>query len=89
MLGARELYEYQDLQLRRPRGDFGFLEVYTTEVRGVQLKVVVTVTFNEAGQAQRVVVNHRPRSALLFLSHAMHDKFAGTPVADHFLAGEP
>jgi hypothetical protein len=89
VLGARELYEYQDFSYAGPCGDFGFLEVYTTEVRGVQLKVVVTVTFNEAGQAQQVVVNHRPRSALLFLSHAMHDKFAGTPVADHFLAGEP
>lgn len=47
-------------------GDYGFLEDYTTEVRGVHLKVVVTVTFNEAGQALHLVVNHRPRSALLF-----------------------
>jgi hypothetical protein len=44
---------------------------------------------NETGQAQQVVVNHRPRGALLFLSHAMHDKFAGTAIADHFLASAP
>ena len=60
-------------------------EDYTTEVRGVHLKVVVTVTFNEAGQAQHLVVNHRPRSALLFLSRLMGEKFAGTPIAEHFL----
>jgi hypothetical protein len=89
VVGARELYENQLFSYAGPCGDFGFLEEYTTEVRGVHLKVVVTVTFNEAGQAQRVVVNHRPRTALLFLSRATHEKFAGTPIADHFLATEP
>jgi hypothetical protein len=86
---TRELYENQLFSYAGPCGDFGFLEEYTTEVRGVHLKVVVTVTFNEAGQAQRIVVNHRPRTALLFLSRAMHEKFVGTPIADHFLATEP
>jgi hypothetical protein len=86
VVGARELYEYQDFSYAGPCGEYGFLEVYTTEVRGAHLKVVVTVTFNEAGQTQAIVVNHRPRTALLALSRAMHEKFAGTPIADHFLA---
>jgi hypothetical protein len=86
VVGARELYEYQDFSYAGPCGDFGFLEEYTTEVRGARLKVVVTVTFNESGQAQRIVVNHRPRTALLSLSRAMHEKFSGTPIAEHFLA---
>jgi hypothetical protein len=54
----------------------------------VHLSVVVIVTFNEAGQTQHLVVNHRPRNALLFLSRAMGEKFAGTPIADHFLTSE-
>lgn len=54
----------------------------------MHLKVVVTVTFNEAGQAQHLVVNHRPRSALLYLSRLMGEKFAGTPMAEHFLTSE-
>ena len=44
--------------------------------------------FNEAGQAQHLVVNHRPRSALLYLSRLMGEKFAGTPIAEHFLTSE-
>jgi hypothetical protein len=51
-------------------------------------KFVVTVILNEAGQAQHLVVNHRPRSALLFLSRLMGEKFAGTPIAEHFLTSE-
>lgn len=39
---------------------------------------------NHAGQAQQVVVNHRPRSALLSLSPAMLEKFAGNPLAEHW-----
>jgi hypothetical protein len=35
--------------MRGPCGDYGFLADYTGDVRGVHLKVVVTVTFNEAG----------------------------------------
>jgi hypothetical protein len=88
VVGARELYDNQQLSYAGPCGDYGFLEDYTTDVRGVHLKVVVTVTFNEAGQAQRIVVNHRPRSALLFLSRVMGEKFAGTPIAEHFLTSE-
>jgi hypothetical protein len=88
VLGAKELYEYQEFSYAGPCGEYGFLEDYITEVRGAHLKVVVTVTFNEAGQAQHLVVNHRPRSALLVLSRAMAEKFAGTPIADHFLKGD-
>jgi hypothetical protein len=88
VVGARERYEHQEFSYAGPCGDYGFLEDYTTEVRGVHLKVVVTVTFNEAGQAQHLVVNHRPRSALLYLSRLMGEKFAGTPIAEHFLTSE-
>jgi hypothetical protein len=34
------------------------------------------------------VVNHRPSNALLLFSRLMHEKFAGTPLAEHFLADE-
>ena len=67
-----------------PCGDNGFLELYTTDVRGVPTRVVVVVTFNDAGQTQQIVVNHRPRSALLSFSRVMLEKFAGTPLAKHW-----
>ena len=81
---AREQYENQVFSHAGPCGDYGFVEDYTSEVRGVTTRVVVLVTYNSAGQTQRVVVNHRPRSALLSFSRLMLEKFAGTPLAKHW-----
>jgi hypothetical protein len=83
---ARELYEHQEFNFAGDYGDNGFLEDYTAEVRGKPISVVVTVTRNAAGQAQHLVVNHRPRSSLLFFSSLLGEKFAGTPLAGHFVA---
>jgi hypothetical protein len=84
VVGARELYENQQFSYAGPCGESGFIEDYTTEVRGVRIGVIVLVTRNAAGQTQRIVVNHRPRSALLFFSRCMLEKFAGTPLAKHW-----
>jgi hypothetical protein len=85
---ARKLYEFQDFNFTGGYGDNGFLEDYTSQVQGQPLSVIVTVTRNAAGKAQQVVVNHRPRNTLLLFSRLMHKKFAGTPLAGHFLADE-
>jgi hypothetical protein len=85
---ARELYEYQDFNFAGPYGDNGFLEDYTTQVHGKPVGVVVTVSRNAAGEAQHIVVNHRPRSSVLLFSRLMGEKLAGTPYAKHFLASE-
>ena len=83
---ARGLYEFQDFSFTGDYGDNGFLEEYTTQVKGEPLYVVVTVARNAAGEAQKVVVNHRPRNTMLRFSRLMHQEFAGTPLAKHFLA---
>ena len=84
VVAAREIYEFQDFHYAGPCGENSFLEDYTSSVRGVPLYVIVLVTFNAAGQAHRVVVNHRPRSSLLLLSRVMLERFAGTPLAKHW-----
>jgi hypothetical protein len=84
VLTAKELYENQEFSYAGPCCDNGFLELYTTYVRGVPTSVVVVVIFNNAGQTQEIVVNHRPRSALLSFSRVMLEKFAGTPLAKHW-----
>lgn len=84
MVVARQQYENQVFSYAGPCGDYGFVEDYTAEVRGVPTRVVVLVTYNAAGQTQRIVVNHRPRSALLSFSRLMLEKFAGTPLAKHW-----
>lgn len=89
VLGARELYEFQDFSFYGDYGDNGFIEQYTTRVQGEDLQVVVTVTRNASGECQKLVVNHSPRNAMLVFSRAMHEKFAGTPLAKHFLTDGP
>jgi hypothetical protein len=85
---ARTLYEGQEFNYAGPYGDNGFLEDYTTQVRGEPTGVVVTITRNAAGKAQHLVVNHRPRSSVLLVSRLLGEKFAGTPLAKHFITSE-
>ncbi|MFJ4850431.1 hypothetical protein [Streptomyces sp. NPDC088733] len=83
---ARGLYEFQDFAYTGDYGDNGFIEEYRTQVKGEPLHVVVTVARNAAGECEKLVVNHRPRNAMLLFSREMHREFAGTSLAEHFLA---
>ena len=81
----RTLYDYQDFHAVGPFGDHGWFEDYTAGVRGEPIKNLTVVTRNAAGQTQQVVGNYRPRSTLLLLSRLLGEKFAGTPIGEHFL----
>jgi hypothetical protein len=85
VLAARELYEHQEFTFTGDYGDNGFLEDYTCQIHGEPTSVVVTVTRNAAGKAQHLVVNHRPRSSVLLFARLMGERFAGTPLAKHFI----
>ena len=84
VVAAKEIYEFQEFDYAGPCGENRFLEDYSSSVRGMPTDVVVLVTFNSAGQTERVVVNHRPRSSVLLLSREMLARFAGTPLAKHW-----
>ena len=84
LTSARQLYDAQEFRYAGPCGQSSFLEDYTSAVRSMPLFVIVLVVFNGAGKAQRLVVNHRPRSSVLLLSRLMLDRFAGTPLAKHW-----
>ena len=88
VLTIRSLYDRQEHRFAGPYGDKGFLEDYIAQVRGEPIGCVVLVTRNAAGQTQHVVASYRPRSSLLLFSRLLHEKFAGTPLAEHFLADE-
>jgi hypothetical protein len=81
---ARDQYENQEFNYAGRCVENSLLEDYTSSVRGMPTYVVVLVDFNAHGQTQHVVVNHRPRSALLQFSRLMLDKFAGTLHAKHW-----
>ena len=84
VVAAKEIYEFQEFHYAGPCGENSFLEDYTSSVRGAPLRVIVLVVFDAAGKAQRLVVNHRPRSSVLEMSRAMLERFAGTPLAKHW-----
>lgn len=89
VLDARALYEHQEFQFTGDYGENGFIEEYTCLIKGEPTRVVVTVTRNAEGKAQRLVVNHRPRSSVMLFARAMGQKYAGTPLASYFIESEP
>jgi hypothetical protein len=88
LITIRYLYDSQKFNFVGPFGEDGLLEDYNAQVRGEPISCVVLITKNEAGQAQRIVANYRPRSSLLLLSRLVGEKLAGTPSGEHFAAGE-
>ena len=88
MTYARTVYEYQEFNFYGDYGDNGWLDDYTIHFHGQPAGVVVTVTRNAAGQAQHLVVNHRPRNAVLLLARLCGKKFAGTPLAELFITSD-
>jgi hypothetical protein len=88
VLTIRSLYERQEFKFAGPYGDNGFLEDYVAEVNGEPIGCVVLVTRNAAGQTQQVVASYRPRTSLLLFARLLGERFAGTPIAEYFVAGE-
>jgi hypothetical protein len=87
ILAVKSLYPYQDINFTGDYGDRYFIEDYTTQINGEPFGVMGVITRNAAGQTQHIVVNQRPRSTLLLVSRLLGEKFAGTPLAEHFLGG--
>ena len=86
VLTIRSMYEDQVFKVAAPCGDNGFLEHYVAKVNGEPIGCVVLITRNAAGQTQHVVASYRPLSSLLLFSQLLREKFAGTPIAEHFAA---
>jgi hypothetical protein len=81
VLKAREVYQDQVLS---HAGDFdegnAWIELYTCLIEGEPT--------NAAGQAEHIVVNHRPRSSVLLFARLMGEKFAGTPLEKYFITSD-
>ncbi|MFD0140656.1 hypothetical protein ACFVIL_43025 [Streptomyces sp. NPDC127159] len=85
---ARTLYDYQEFNYVGTYGEHGFVEDYTSRVHGEPIGSVVMVRYNDAGQAQHVIINHRPLRSVLLWSRLMAEHFANTPYAEYFLSPE-
>ena len=58
-------------------------------VRGEPIGCIALITRNAAGKTQHIAANYRPRSSLLLLSRLLGEKFAGTPIGEHFSPATP
>jgi hypothetical protein len=83
---ARKLYDDKEFNYVAAYADHGFVEDYTSMVRGEPIGSVVVIHFNEAGQTARIVVNHRPPRSVLLWSQLMGEYFAGTRYAQYFVS---
>src|SRR5258706_11106985 len=88
VLTIRSLYDRQEHKFAGPYSNNGFLEDYVAEVHGEPIRCVVLVNYNAAWQTQHRDASYRPRSSLLLFSRLLGEKFAGTPIAEHFAARE-
>jgi hypothetical protein len=60
----------------------------TAEVDGRPLGCLHLITFNADGQTQHIAAGYRPLTSGTFFSRLLRERLAGTPYAEHFLAGE-
>ena len=88
VLTIKSLYDRQEFKFVGPYGDNGWIEDYVAEVHGEPLGCVVLVKRNDAGETQHVVASYRPRTTVVYFARLLSEKFAGTPIAEHFAASE-
>ena len=89
VLTIKSLYDRQEFKFVGPYGDNnGWIEDYVAEVHGEPLGCVVLVKRNDAGQTQHVVASYRPRSTVVHFARLLAEKFARTPIGEHFADSE-
>ena len=88
VLTIKSLYDRQEFKFVGPYDDNGWIEDYVAEVHGKPLGCVVLVKRNDAGQTQHVVASYRPRTTVVYFARLLSEKFAGSPIAEHFAASE-
>lgn len=88
VLTIKSLYDRQEFRFVGPYRDNGWIEDYVAEVHGEPLGCVVLIERNGAGQTQHVLASYRPRTTVVHFARLLAEKFAGTPIAEHFAASE-
>jgi hypothetical protein len=83
---AIPLYEFQHFTYRSEFGDGFFMESYRSRVRGVPIECSVLVHMNSVGQADSLLINHRPLGAALHFSRLMWEQVGDRYGKDLFLS---
>jgi hypothetical protein len=71
---AISLYEFQQHSYKGVVSPGLYLESYRSQIQGVPIETVVVAHLNEQGEADSVVINHRPLEAMLLFSKLMGER---------------
>jgi hypothetical protein len=71
---AVTLYEFQHHTYKGEIGNGLYLESYRSQIQGMPIETVVVAHLNERGEADSVVINHRPLKAAQLFSNLMWER---------------
>ncbi|MFM0632186.1 hypothetical protein [Paraburkholderia xenovorans] len=71
---AVSLYEFQQHSYKGEIGGRLYMESYRSQIQGVRIETLLVAHLNEQGEADSVVINHRPLNAALLFSKLMWER---------------
>lgn len=71
---AVSLYEFQHHSYKGEIGNGLYMESYRSQIHGVPIETVLVAHLNEQGEADSVVINHRPLNAAQLFSNLMWER---------------
>ncbi|CAD6562088.1 hypothetical protein LMG28727_07645 [Paraburkholderia kirstenboschensis] len=71
---AVSLYEFQQHSYKGEIGERLYVESYRSQIQGVPIETLLVAHLNEQGEADSVVINHRPLNAALLFSKLMWER---------------
>lgn len=71
---AVSLYEFQQHSYKGEIGSGLYMESYRSQIQGMPIETLLMAHLNERGEADSVVINHRPLKAALLFSNLMWER---------------
>ncbi|KWR74548.1 hypothetical protein [Cupriavidus sp. IDO] len=71
---AVSLYEFQHHSYKGEIGNGLYMESYRAQIQGVPIETLLVAHLNEQGEADAVVINHRPLNAAMLFSKLMGER---------------
>ncbi|RKT13986.1 hypothetical protein B0G69_7206 [Paraburkholderia sp. RAU2J] len=71
---AVSLYEFQHHSYKGEIGEGLYMESYRSQIQGVPIETLLVAHLNERGDADSVVINHRPLNAAMLFSKLMWER---------------
>ncbi|HEX7907977.1 MAG TPA: hypothetical protein VF534_07775 [Paraburkholderia sp.] len=71
---AVSLYEFQHHSYKGVVGNGLYMESYRSQIQGMPIETVLVAHLNEQGEADSVVINHRPLKAAVLFSNLMWER---------------